>query len=157
MKRFSGYTLIELIVVIAIVAILVSFGFSAYTKSQKRQLGQSAGEKIVSILQEQQKLANIGHKTCAGKFIGHQLTFTDPNVLTPTSLCDGDSVTGEAQTIPGVTDLSAPTMTIIFNPLSRGIDLAGQSELILTYTMSSTLTYTIKITSSGTIEYEGNQ
>ena len=157
MKHRPGYTLIELIVVISIVAILVSFGFSAYTKSQKRQIGQTAGEQIISFLQEQQKIANIGKKACTGKFIGQQVVFTTPNTLSPTSLCDGDSVSGESLTIPGVTSLSAPTMTVIFNPLSRGIDLGGSSELILTYQTSTSLTYTIKLTSSGTIEYEGAQ
>lgn len=153
MTKNSGYSLIELIVVISIIAILFSFGLTAYVKSQRRQIGESAGGKIISFLQEQQKIASIGKKTCVGRFIGQQVVLSSPNIITPSSLCDGDAVTGTPIEIPGVTSLSGTT--IIFNPLSRGIDLGTTSPLTITYETKADLSYTIKLTSAGTIEYQG--
>ncbi|KKU46431.1 MAG: hypothetical protein UX64_C0007G0001, partial [Microgenomates group bacterium GW2011_GWC2_46_7] len=50
-----AYTLIELMVVVALSAILVGFGLTSYRKAQNRQIGQAAAEQIISILQENQK------------------------------------------------------------------------------------------------------
>lgn len=156
-----GYTLIELMLVIAIVGVLVSFGISAYTRAQARQQGVAAGETILALLNENQKLAGIGNKDCSGKYLGQQVTFALPNNLESRSRCDdaGSIVYGATKTttIPGVTfDTSE---SIIFNPLALGIDLGSGSAgpLLFTYHTPLNLTYTIRLETSGTIEYLGAQ
>ncbi len=155
----KGYTLIELMLVVSIVAILMSFGVSAYTQAQNRQIGVTAGETILTILNENQKIASIGKKNCDGKFAGQQVTFQPPNTVLARSLCEvaGAIVEGPAQntTVPGVVFNSAPN--IIFNPLSLGINLGAGvlSPLTFTYRSSSSLAYSIRLQSSGTIEYLG--
>ena len=88
MKQLLGYTLIELMIVISIVSILISFGVSSYTKAQNRQIGQSAGEQIMSILQENQTIALVGKNPVPASLSVNKLFFY-PNIITPSSLCEG--------------------------------------------------------------------
>ncbi|PIW08181.1 hypothetical protein COW38_01235 [Candidatus Collierbacteria bacterium CG17_big_fil_post_rev_8_21_14_2_50_45_7] len=158
MKTKSAYTLIELIVVISIISILVSFGISAYTKARDRQIGQAAGEQILTILQENQKIANVGKidSSCTGKFTGQKVIFSGTNTYKTQSLCSTNSGIETTSTIPGISSITATS--IIFNPLSLGTYLvAGAGEQIIAYTTPIGLTYHIKITRSGTIENLGIQ
>lgn len=153
--RFKfGYTLIELMVVISIVGILVTFGVSAYGKARDKQIGQSAGEQITSILNENQKIANVGDKDCTGKFIGQQVALSGSTV-TSTSLCEGGSVVSKSTPIPEIT--FSGNYSIIFNPLSLGINLNAASPLSIMYMSTSGATYKILVDKSGTIEYKGIQ
>jgi prepilin-type N-terminal cleavage/methylation domain-containing protein len=151
----KGYTLIELMIVISIVAILLSFGVSAYGKARDRQVGQAAGELLVGILQENQKKALIGDKDCAGVYTGQRVTISSPNVITAVSTCEGGvEGTPEVTNIPNVTAITAST--IIFNPLTRGITLnfnPTQINLII----AGETTYSVELTRTGTIEYKGLQ
>jgi len=151
MKKMLGYTLIELIIVISIIAILISIGITSYSKAHNRQIGQIAGEKIITVLQENQKNANIGKIDCVGEFTGQQLTFVAPNIMRSQSLCLGGVGTIKDTKIPNITFNSTPT--IIFYPLSQGVNLEGLNELIIEFTSKSQLIYQIRIDTSGTIEY----
>lgn len=158
MTKTSGYTLIELMLVISIVSILVGFGVNSYIKAQARQIGQIASEKIISILQENQKIANIGSKDCTGKFVGQKVTLSE-SAITTTSVCmdltENEGVSKNIP-IPGVV-FTSPT-TVIFKPLLFGIDLGVDGEeLIIRYTSKNQLTYQIKLTTTGTIQYLGIQ
>lgn len=158
MKYKLGYTLIELVIVIAIIALLVLFGISAYTKAQGRQIGQSAGEQILTILQENQKIANIGNidSSCTGKFTGQKVIFSGTNTYKTQSLCSTNPGIETTSTISGISSITATT--IIFKPLSLGTYLVGgASEQIIAYSTPGALTYHIKVTSSGTIENLGIQ
>lgn len=156
MKAKSAYTLIELMVVISIVAILVSFGISAYTKAQSRQIGQTASEQILSILGENQTSASIGKKDCSGQYLGQEVVITPPNTFTSRSLCEGNQGSPTIATIPGITIASGATL--IFDSLGHGINLGVVGdELLLNYTGPTSLSYRIRLTSTGTIEYQGIQ
>jgi hypothetical protein len=141
--------------VISIISVLVSFGVSAYTKAQIRQIGQSAGEQIISILHENQTLASIGKKNCSGKFEGQEVIFSGTNTIQTKSLCsDGPGPSNPAITIPGIISLTGGT--IIFNPLSLGITLPNNPHNIDFVSLNNTR-YRIQLHSSGTIEYQGIQ
>lgn len=152
MKLKLGYTLIELMIVISIVAILISFGVSAYGKARERQVGQATGEKIVIILQESQKKANIGNKDCIGVFTGQRVTITSPNIITTQSICDGDQGLAVEREIDDISSITNNTLT--FNPLARGITLPS-NPFNIDYVSTNGTTYRIQLNSSGTIEYQG--
>lgn len=138
-------------IVISIIAILISFGTSAYTKSRDKQISQAAAEQIIDILQENQKSALIGKKDCTGKFVGQEVTITTPNSVKEQSLCEAGQVgVLSTTTIPSIT--FAHNASIIFNPLSRGITLTSD-PLLVDFTSSSNATYRIQLNSSGTLEY----
>lgn len=150
-----AFTLIELMIVISIITVLVGFGVSAYGKARDRQVGQAAGEQIMSILSSNQKQANIGDKNCAGKFTGQRVIFDTTNTITSTSLCEGGVIGSPVATtsIDGIDFVSSTTL--VFNPLSGGVTLSTD-PLTISYT-TSTGTYSLKVNSSGTIENLGLQ
>jgi prepilin-type N-terminal cleavage/methylation domain-containing protein len=151
----KGYTLIELMVVVATVSILVSIGASAYIKAQNRQIGLAAVEQTLTILQENQTVASVGDIDCLGKFLGQQVDFSLPNTVTVVSLCEGGSGTpGPTIVIPGITSIS--DVTITFNPLSRGISLP-QTPYNLNLITDYGVVHRIELSSSGTITYKGIQ
>lgn len=150
-----GYTLIELMLVISILAILVSLGISAYVKAQARQAGRVAAEQIISLLTENQTIASVGNKDCNFKFEGQEIVFTLPNIITTTSTCEGGGRgVSRTTTIPNITFSTA--RTIIFNPLTYGIDLPTD-PLDISFTSKNGTTYVIQLTKSGAIEYLGTQ
>lgn len=149
----SAYTLIELMIVIAITAILISVGISSYTKAQSRQVATAAGEKIVEILNANQKIAMIGKvdEHCIGAFTGQKVVISGSTIVS-SGICATDPGAETTTTLSGI---SFPTpSTIIFNPLSLGITLPTD-PLLLTFVSTTGSTYRIRISSSGTIEYQG--
>jgi len=151
----AGYTIVELMIVVAILAILVSFGVSAYGKARDKQAGLAAVEQVITILQENQTTASIGKEDCAGKFLGQQVDLSPPNTISVLSLCEGGSGTSSAPVaISGLSTLT--DATIVFNPLSLGITLP-QNPLTLSLTSQNGTIYQIELTSAGTIEYKGTQ
>lgn len=154
MTKKLGYTLIELMVVISLIAVLVGYGISAYSKAQTKQLGQSAAEQIISLIGESQTTASIGKKDCPDKFVGQELSFNSPNIIVTTSLCEGipDRGTPKTTIIPNITLNTIGT--IVFNPLSLGISLPTEPYL-LDFTVLSGTKYRIELRKSGTIEYKG--
>lgn len=155
----SAYTLIELMIVVTIISILVGFGISAYTKARDRQVGQIAGEQILAILNENQKIASVGKvdSGCTGKYLYQQVILSPPNIISSKSVCKDAS--GSEYPYPPILGITSLTSTTIrFNPLSLGITLPSDAlEQIISYTTPSALTYYLRVTNSGTIEYQGIQ
>lgn len=151
---FNGFTLIELMIAITIISIMVSLGLGAYGKARERQIGVSAGEQIITLLQSAQSDARTGKKDCLGKYLGQEVIIALPNTLSTRSLCEGDSGTSTLHTISEITFDSGTTL--IFSPLTQGIEIDGGSlQFLLNYTSSASLTYEIRVTNTGTIEYLG--
>ncbi len=153
--KLRGYTLVELIIIISITGILLSFGISAYGKARDRQIGQTAGEQIVAILQENQTIASVGKHDCSGKYSGQQVKIESPNILKINSLCGVTQGAEKTISIDNIVFLESPTL--IFNPLSLGINLDTSDPLLLNYSSSSSMNYRLRITKSGTIENQGIQ
>lgn len=150
-----GYTLIELMIIVAIIGILITLGLSAYRKAQDRQIIKNAAEKIISVLQANQTIAEVGKKDCTGRFIGQQVVVAGSNGdMVAKSICAG-GVEGAVKT-ESIADVSFDSgATITFNPLSRGIDLGGPDSLTLSFTSTAGVTHHIKLSRTGTIEYLG--
>ncbi len=157
MTKLPAFALIELVISIAIIAILVVMGLSAYTQAQGRQIGKSAAELLVSVLQENQNQAKIGDKDCAGGYLGQIVSYsTGGNTLTSQSSCVGGLLGSvKTTTIANIAFVNGGTLT--FKPLAAGIDLGGVASPLLLQFTSNALTYQIQITSAGTIEYQGIQ
>ncbi|MBP9669993.1 prepilin-type N-terminal cleavage/methylation domain-containing protein [Candidatus Woesebacteria bacterium] len=152
----SGFTLIELMIAVTIITIMVSFGFSAYGKARERQVGVSAGEQIITLLQSNLTQALVGNKDCQGKYLSQELVITPPGTFSSTSQCEGDDGITMTTIIPDI--VLANSATLNFNPLTKGINLQnGATELLLNYTTPSGISYQIKVNNSGTIEYLGPQ
>jgi Tfp pilus assembly protein FimT len=153
-KQPAGFTLVELLIISAITAILVVAGLSAYRQASDRQTLNNSAELILSTFQSVQKRAQISDKQCDGIYLGERVEAgSGGSTLTTSSLCQGNTVTLETITIPNITFNSAST--IIFRPLSGGVDLGGGTSLTLVVTASTNVTASFLLTQSGTIEYLG--
>lgn len=149
----KGYTLIEILIVVAIVGILVSFGFSAFSKAQERQLIQDAQERIFSSLQAAQKSAYVGEKECTGALIGIIVTVAANSVSTQAQ-CEGGSDAAQVETFSNLTFVTTPTFT--FQPLEGGVSFSapGATSSDIDYNISGK-TYRFTVVSSGIISYQG--
>lgn len=153
-----AYTLIELMLVVAMSAILVGVGISSYRRAQSRQIGHAAAEQIIALLYANQKVANVGKRdesTCLGPYLGQFVTFTaNTGDITTRSLCRDNNGNAANTTIGGITFLTTSTLT--FKPLSAGVDLSS-NPLLLDFTSTTNLTHRVRITPPGNIEYLGVQ
>ncbi len=151
----KGFTIVELMVSITIVALIVSVGISAYARARDRQIIQTASEKVLAILLENQKIAAIGKKDCPDKFSGQRLVFSTTNTVTIQTLCESSVGATELVTI---SEISSQTgSTLVFEPLTSAIDLGGQDTITLNFTTSNGVVFSVIINRFGLIEFQGIQ
>ncbi len=156
MKRRFGYTILELMITLSIVAVLVGFGISAYASARDRQVGQSAAETILDLLKNDQQDAIVGKKDCNDTFLGIEVkTTANTSTMTSQSLCQGNVGTKTTTTITGITFTNS--LDITFLPLSGGIDLGGGTLSTVNFTSAIALKYAISVNSTGVMRYLGIQ
>ena len=148
----KGFTLVEVLVVITIVAIIVTMGLSAYAKSQERQTVQSAKETILTILNDAQKVAHVGDKACTGNITGVEISLTSSSISRQTH-CNLDSESVVTDNFTDLTFTNIPS-NFTFQPLSGGISFSAGSSANIDYTISG-VTYRITISNPGSISYVG--
>lgn len=146
----KGYTIVELLIIVTIIGILITFGFSSFVKSQDRQTVQQAKEELLSKLQTYQKAAYAGDKACGGALLDIKVTFTATS-MTATAECSGSPATAVYDTV-NFSNLTFTTFpTIYFRPLIQGTTTATTN---IEYTISNTK-YRIAIEQPGIIKYVG--
>lgn len=156
LKPKLGYTLVELMIAIAIIGLLVTFGISAYARAQEAQLVKSGAETVLEALTAAQKEATAGTRDCTGEYLGQEVTASG-NTIQYRALCKGGEVgTAKAHTIGANT--FAATYTFTFRPLNQGVDLGGAgTTLTLDFVSPQNQTYRTEVARTGTIHYLGKQ
>jgi prepilin-type N-terminal cleavage/methylation domain-containing protein len=131
----KGYTLVELLVGISIVAVIFGVGFISYREFSRRQSLTGITKQLVGDLRLAQQLALTGQKpeVCT-KLIGYTFTATSSNYKIIAS-CSGGTVETKTVDISADTTISAGSVT--FKVLGQGTSL------------TSPLTFTITNSSSG--------
>lgn len=153
MNNKSGYTLVELLIIIGIIALLISFGLSAYAKAQERQNVQTAKEKILAVLQEAQKASHVGNKDCTGSLLGIETTFTAASIRTQ-ARCSGGNGALNTTVLTGITITPIPS-TITFRPLNQGVIFSAGGNVANIDYQIGTSTYRVLVRSTGVIRYYG--
>lgn len=150
----SGYTLIELLIVITLTAMLITFGVSAYRKAADIQAVKATTELILSTLTSAQKSATSGRATCSGPYYGETVTTNlNSSALTTTPTCQGGLGTPRIVNLPNNATFQT-TNTLVFRPLSQGID-TGASDIQNLDFGTASVRYRIQVTRSGTIQALG--
>lgn len=144
----AGFTLIELVVVLAISTFLVAGGIAAYTNFNERQLVTAEGLKLYNDIRLTQGKASANEKpvSCAqGGLEGYQLRFTSDRAYVIEALCNGVAVDiGISQTLATGVTLASGNQ-VVFRILGRGSDpqifcLSGFGRF-----------YSMSVTSSGEV------
>ncbi len=155
-RKQTGFTLIELMVVMSITAILSGTGFIAFGEIQQQQLLKKTVKQIRIGLNEAKVKAFYGTKPASctnGKFEGSRfVTNADGKSYSVSILCsdaDNSEVINQTQLDSGVT--LTPNTSITFNSLNQGTDLP-LSGATLTVTVGSDKTAFITVTPTGEIE-----
>lgn len=150
----SGYTLIELIVVIAIMGLLVGASIAGFNTLNQRQTVLSAGREVLSIMRTAQQRAISGQKPTSGtcdQLLGYSVKGTvNSDTYTLNTVCLNSDVPSTAimqsyKMANGVIFVS--TFTTQFNVQTGGAGGSiGDVQL-----KNSVHTYTINISSAGDI------
>ncbi|MFH2019729.1 MAG: hypothetical protein ABII80_03900 [bacterium] len=152
----GGYTLVELMIITSVIAVLVIFGLSAYTKGKEREQALAVKETILSVIQGAQKRATVGDADCTGLYQGENITTTSgSSSITTTSICQYSSGTPQITSLPNT--IFSDSLSITFLPLGKGIDLGGSTSLDLNYQINTNSNYQINITAPGVFTYNGEQ
>lgn len=158
-SQSKGFTLIELIVTTTIIALIATYGFSSYRRTQQKQSLRAAGEKIEQRLIEIQKQVDIGSKECTGKLEGYRVTMENSsNQIQTVEVCETNTNTLSPTTISEAT-FTSPTTIIFFNTLTKGLKIeqpTGSDQATITFTTEGyNAEGSLTVNEPGVIEYQG--
>ena len=154
-----AFSLVELLVVVSISSIFLSFGFSAYRNTQERQLLHNAAKKVQTILRTVQKKAEVGDKDCQGVFRYYQVIITpNTNQITTQAICQNTQGPIQTYSINNITFTNG--CTLHFQPLQEGLVITNPQttsfNLTLQLDLNTQMTTTITIAQPGTIKTSNN-
>lgn len=161
MRKSSGYTLIEILIALTVIAILFSAGFVGYRDFSRRQALQGAVKIVQGDLRKAQQNALSGIKPTDAKcnspqrLNGYNFFISSPTTYEIQADCTGGVVTiSSAITLPTGINLSIPTPNpILFRVLGLGTNIALNSNAAITFTQDNTNnTATLTIGSGGEIK-----
>ncbi len=146
-KSCSGFSLVELLITLSIIALLFSLGLTQYNRFNRRQVLIRAKDNLVSELRLTQAKSLAAEKPddCGvNPLVGHKLEFTSNQSYQIVAVCGGVlSVVKDGMSLPiGVIKDSGPD-EILFKVLSQGIDIDGEQQIIITDDFGQSQTVTI--------------
>lgn len=123
MKR-TGYSIIELIIVVGVTILIASFGIARYNDFNERQAVQQAADTLVSDLRFVQAKALAGEKPRVGTcttLLGYRVTFDQKN-YTMQAICSEGPVDGTQVTIdlPGNVNIWPIPTPVTYYALGHG-------------------------------------
>lgn len=157
---FSGYTLIEILVGITIIALLFSLGYANYRDYARRQALIGAARKIKADLRLAQEFALAGKKPsdCSGNVLdGYRFKIdTSADTYDIVAVCGGveenvdrnDIEVGEGIDISSTTNPSS----ILFKVLGQGTDLDASGAIIIFIQEGTGEELSVTVNANGEIE-----
>ncbi|HUV43037.1 MAG TPA: type II secretion system protein [Patescibacteria group bacterium] len=134
-KKKSGFTLIEILVVVSVMAILFSLGLAQYMKFNRQQILEQAILELKTDLTDARSKALSGKKECTeGVFDGVLVDFSPGNYVLYSS-CGGGldlKLISDTQLSSGVKITESPEDGILFKPITGGTDIQEESGATIT-------------------------
>ena len=123
-KSCSGFTVVELLIILSLIALLFTLGIAQYNRFNRAQSLNRAKDELVSNLRLTQGKAMAGEKpeVCTETLSGHKLKFTDNQNYKIVAVC-GEEVDIKTDVVlpAGVIKQAGPD-EIFFRVLSQGIE-----------------------------------
>ena len=161
-KFIDGFTLIEVVVVVAIMGVLLGAGIASYSSFNDRSKVEQAAKSVAAQLRVLQKKADsgVGNAVCVEKsavYGGIKILATsdtnDLENLTSQIQCvdnDGNISVGSNEMFPVPNGCEIDHPEFVIKPLGRGIE--SSVEIIVSNPKNDSLTYTVTMSSSGGID-----
>jgi len=127
-KSSSGFTLVELLVVISIICILSVVGIASYINFSRSQTVTQTARKIVQDMRLAQSLANNGQKPegCTGTLSSYTFDGTSLPSYTIFATCTGDTTPITVKNDFVSSNLTFPGLNKVeFKVLNRGVTFDG--------------------------------
>lgn len=156
----EGYTLIEVLVGLSILALLFATGYASYREFSRRQILVGVSRAIKGDLRLAQELSLSGKKPGGCSVLdGYNFLVIPPTGYEIRALCGATTYLEKAGSVAGLnvtlSNLSpdpTPSNTITFKTLGEGTNIGAGSSTTLTITQTTTGTTTdVVITSGGEI------
>ncbi len=151
----KGYTLIEILIVLAITAFLFSIGYTNYRSYAQRQALTAAARALQTDLRFAQEQAIAGSKPTGCTLLnGYQFTVTSLSAYQLDASCTNGVFQTKQITLPTGISMSSPNPNpIFFKSLAQGTNISsgGVATIILTQTGTAN-TITLTIGSNGNIQ-----
>jgi prepilin-type N-terminal cleavage/methylation domain-containing protein len=156
-KSAPGYTLLEVLVVVAIIAVLFGVGIASYSRFDRVRKVEQSALGFGMYLRETQKMADSGQKPsagCSGSLTGFQV-YTSATPTTQTfvqrfTLCPTTAETTEYDLINDA--IFTQPFDVIFKTVGQGVTVTN-GETIITSIAPST-SYKVNVESGGAITVE---
>lgn len=150
-QNLRGFTLVELLVGISIVAVVFSVGIANYRDFSRRQELQGVTRKMVGDIRLAQQLSLNGEKpTACDRLSGYNINVTT-NSYSIVAICDNGTTNYKTVDLSsqGLT-LSATTASTLFKTLGLGTNLTSQNIITITSTNTGNIA-TVTIGAGGDI------
>ena len=151
-KQHKGFTLIEVLVAISIMAILFTVGIANYRGVQRSKSLDAVKNQIIGDLRQAQGYAQASYKTCEGELQNIEFIIVNPNSYRIVCNCEDSDGIVDSEEIKQVSLNTNFTISSVgsvqFKPVGGGVE----EVRVITITNSLTSEWlTILITTSGTI------
>lgn len=153
-----GFTLIEMMVVISIIALISGIGVARYNRFNRRQQVKESGKDFVSVLRNTQNRAITGDKPASGcmELEGFQVSPTlGGNQYTVDTVCDPEgSVEKEPKSLrSGLVSFIDPSNSVTFAPLYGTAE--SDTTITIGHSVAGVEKLTIIVTAGGNISCSG--
>ena len=157
MKRYSGFTLIEVLISLTIIGLLFGFGFVSFRDFSRRQAVVSAGRAVIGDLRLAQSKALSGEKpaSCNGANTLSSYSFQIINSISykVVANCLAGNVDIKIENLPDGISMSPASGTISFKVLGQGTNITAGGSFVITLTQAGTNnTSLVTVTSGGEIK-----
>lgn len=152
----KGYTLIELLIVMAIMGILFTVGYLSFQDYARRQTLLAAGRAVRVDIRTAIESAIAGNKpaACNNVLNGYQFWITSGTTYEIDAICSGGNVVVTQATVPtGITLTASNPNPVIFKVLAQGTNIPTGTTA--TVQVKQTLTGnidTIRIGENGNVQ-----
>lgn len=156
-KNLNGFTIIELIITIAISVLLFSFGIVRYIDFNKTQTIKAAGQTFKNNLRNIQNKALSGAKPVTGvctALVGYRLTISTTTTYVVQAVCDVNNLIGSSisYSLPAGLRFNAPAVASSVDLKVLGQGASNPTVFMINNSLTApTKWYGVCITASGDI------
>lgn len=158
MRRRDGYTLIEVLIVVAIMGLIFGIGFFSFRDYSKKKAVEAIARTLKSDLRlaQGQSLAGKKPTDCTSSLDGYSFAVTTgtPSFYTVTAVCGNQNILIKTATLTSDMSLSVPSVNpILFKPLGQGTNIPSGSSVTITITQFiSNFSQVVTVSSTGEIK-----